>query len=265
MYRQGNVILRAAWLPASFALALAGLLAGAAAAAAAPGRPAVTPLAAASGPAVAPTAFTAPVYSCTITAGGRAVHRTSRIPITLRSMGPARVGSTDTILFSSPGADLGGPLPAGTSAVSFRGALPVTGAQTGSIPLTGNLANAGHGPVSLRGMLHLSAAGLDHIRPPAQFTVTVHAASLISAVAVCTAQTAMTPAMPAAVTVQATNGTGITPLLAGAAPAGAPSTGGGGSLHRATSLPGVCTGLAVLLAGAGLTVAGLRRRRRSGS
>ena len=262
MYRQGNVILRAAWYPASFALALAGLLAGAAAAAAAPSRPAVTPLAAASRPAVAPTAFTSPVYACTVTAGGRTVHRTSRIPITLRSMGPARVGSADTILLSSPGADLGGPLPAGTSAVSFRGALPVTGAQTDSIPLTGNLTSTGHGLVSLRGMLHLSAAGLDHILPPAQFTVTVHAARLIPAVVVCIAHTAMTRAMPAAVTVQATNGTA---LLAGAAPAGAPSTGGGGSLHRATSVLGVSTGLAVLLAGTGLTVAGLRRRRHSGS
>ena len=106
---------------AALTLAVAGLLAGApgasAAAVSGPGTPA----------AGTPTAFTAPAYTCTVTSGAHSANRTARIPIQLRDTGPGTVGSTDTVTLSSPGAALGGPFPAGTSAVGFSGALPVMG------------------------------------------------------------------------------------------------------------------------------------------
>jgi hypothetical protein len=43
---------------------------------------------------------------------------------------------------------------------------------------------------------------------------------------------------------------------------GSANTGVGGSLHAANILPELAAGIAVLLAGAGLTIIGLRRRRR---
>lgn len=210
-----------------------------------------------------PTAFTAPTYTCTITSGAHSANRTARIPIQLRDTGPGSVGSTDTVTLSSPSTALGGPFPAGTSTVGFSGALPVMGAQTDSVPLTGTMTDTGNGVFSLSGQLMLNTAGLDHILPPTRFTVTIHAASVISVVVTCVLVTAMTATMPASVALQVAGAAGTVPLMAGATPAGAPNTGGGGSLHHAGDLAGLAAGGAVLLAGLGITVAGVRRRRHS--
>jgi hypothetical protein len=257
---------------AALTLAVAGLVAGApgasAAAVSGPGTPAaVTPATAtpATGTPAAetPTAFTAPAYTCTVTSGAHSANRTARIPIQLRDTGPGSVGSTDAVTLSSPGTALGGPFPVGTSTVSFSGALPVMGAQTGSVPLSGIMTDTGNGLFSLGGRLMLTAAGLDHILPPTRFTVTVHAASVISVVVTCVVVTAMTATMPASVALRVTAAGGMVPLTAGATPAGAPGTGGGGSLHHAGDLAGLAAGGAILLAGLVITVAGLRRRRQS--
>jgi hypothetical protein len=216
--------------------------------------------------AVTPTAFTAPTYTCTITSGAHTVSRRDRIPIKLRDSGPSTVGSTNTVTLSSPGTALGGPFPAGTSTVGFSGALPVMGAQTDSVPLAGTMTDSGNGVFSMSGQLMLNAAGLDHILPPPRFTVTVHAAGVISVLVTCVLVTTMTATMPSSVAVQVTRatatGTGIVPFMAGATPSGAPNTGGGGSLHHASDLAGLAVGGAVLLAGLGIMLAGMRRRRR---
>jgi hypothetical protein len=69
-------------------------------------------------------------------------------------------------------------------------------------------------------------------------------------------------AMPAAtMPAGTTTGTGTTPTT-GTMPMGSANTGAGGSLHAANILPELAAGIAVLLAGAGLTIIGLRRRRR---
>ncbi|MCW2910067.1 MAG: hypothetical protein JWL68_4856 [Actinomycetia bacterium] len=255
MFHPGNAARRAASLAAALTVAVAGLLAGAPAAAAAersgPGAPA----------AGTPTAFTAPAYTCTITSGAHSVNRTARLPIKLRDTGPGTVGSTDTVTLSSPAAALGGPFPAGTSAVAFSGALPVTGAQTDSVPLTGTMTDTGHGVFSTSGRLMLNAAGLDHILPPTRFTVTIHAASVIAVVVTCVLVTTMTATMPSSVAVRVARATATGPLTAGATPAGGPGTGGGGSLHHAGDLAGLAAGGAVLLAGVGITLSGVRRRR----
>lgn len=214
--------------------------------------------------AATPTAFTAPTYTCTITSGAHSVNRRARIPIKLRDTGPSTVGSTDTVTLSSPGTALGGPFPAGTSTVGFSGALPVMGAQTDSVPLTGTMMDSGNGVFSMSGRLMLNAAGLDHILPPPRFTVTIHAAGVISVVVTCVLVTTMTATMPSSVAVQVTRaaGTAIVPFMAGATPSGAPNTGGGGSLHHASDLTGLAVGGAVVLAGLGIMLAGMRRRRR---
>jgi hypothetical protein len=213
---------------------------------------------------VTPTAFTAPTYTCTITSGAHSANRRARIPIKLRDTGPSTVGSTDTVTLSSPGTALGGPFPAGTSTVGFSGALPVMGAQTDSVPLTGTMTDSGNGVFSMSGQLVLNAAGLDHILPPPRFTVTIHAGGVISVVVTCVLVTTMTATMPSSVAVQVTRaaGTAIVPFMAGATPSGAPNTGGGGSLHHAGDLTGLAVGGAVLLAGLGLMLAGMRRHRR---
>ena len=203
-----------------------------------------------------PTATTGPLYACTITTGAHSVLQTDRIPMTLQSTGPDRVSSTDTVTLLAPGNSFGGPYPAGTSAISFSGALPVTGAQAGSVPLAGNMSAATNDFLAMSGPLPLNAAGMDHILPPARFTVTVHAQQQVSVV-VCVLQTTVTTTMTSSTTVTVTTGT-----QALGAPAGAPNTGGGGSLHHASRLPALAAGTAALLAGLGFTVAGLRRRQR---
>jgi hypothetical protein len=250
VFQHGKAARRAASPGAVLILAVAGLLAGAPAASAT----------ARTGPAT-PTAFSAPAYTCTITSGAHSVNRTARIPVKLRDTGPATVGSTDTVTLSSPGTALGGPFAAGTSAVGFSGALPVMGAQADSVPLAGAMTDTGGGLFSVSGRLMLNTAGLDHILPPTRFTVTVHAAAVVSVVVTCVLVTTMTATMPAAVAVQVARAATV-PLTAGATPTGAPDTGGGGSLHHAGDLGGLAAGGAVLLAGLGVTVTGIRRRRR---
>jgi hypothetical protein len=282
VFHHGNVARRAATSGAvltlaALTLAVAGLLAGApgasaaavsgpgtpAAAAPATGTPATGPPATGTPAPGTPTAFTAPTYTCTITSGAHSANRTARIPIQLRDTGPGSVGSTDTVTLSSPSTALGGPFPAGTSTVNFSGALPVMGAQTDSVPLAGTMTDTGNGVFSLSGRLVLNAAGLDHILPPTRFTVTIHAASVVSVVVTCVLVTPMTATMPASVALQVGAAAGTVPLMAGATPAGAPNTGGGGSLHHASDLAGLAAGGAVLLAGLVITVAGVRRRRQS--
>ena len=156
MFHQGNLARRAARSGAASILAVAGLLAGAAGVSAAP----------LSGP-TTPTAFAAPVYTCTVTSGARSVNRTRRIPFRLQEAGPDTVGSTDMVTLSSPGAALGGgPFPAGTSAVGFSGALPVTGAQADAVPLAGTMTDTGSGVLRLSGRLMLNAdPGPARLRP----------------------------------------------------------------------------------------------------
>lgn len=220
-------------------------------------------------------ATTGPMYACTVTVAGRTMRQMDQIPMTLSTSGPNTVGSTDMVMLSSPANGLGGTYPAGTSAVSFSGALPLAGAQSGSIPLTGAMANISGGMFTVRTSLPLQAAGLLHIMPPSRFTVIVHTQQMVSVVAVCVLQTTITPTMTASTMVNVTGtampaatmpagtttGTGTTPAL-GTAPMGSANTGGGGSLQHASILPELAAGIAVLLAGAGLTIIGLRRRRR---
>ncbi len=273
MFHQGDLARRAATLGAASTLAVAGLLAGSPGASAAalsdPGL--LSDPGALSSPAtmvtwatVTPTAFTAPTYTCTTTSGAHSVNRRARIPIKLRDTGPSTVDSTDTVALSSPGNALGGPFPAGTSTVGFSGALPVMGAQTDSVPLTGAMTGSGNGEFSVSGQLMLSAAGLDHILPPPRFTVTIHTAGVISVVVTCVLVTTMTATMASSVAVQVTRaaGTAIVPFMAGNTPSGAPNTGGGGSLHHASDRTGLAVGGTVLLAGLVLMLAGIRRHRR---
>lgn len=268
MFLSANAVRRAATAGAALTVTVAGLLTGAPGASAAPLSGPTTPTA---GP-TTPTAFTAPAYTCTITSGAHSLNRTDRIPIKLQATRASTVGATDTVTLSTPGTALGGPFPAGTSAVAFSGALPVMGAQTDSVPLTGTMAVTGNGMFAASGQLMLNAAGLDHILPPARFTVTIHAASVVSVVVTCVLVSTMTATMPSAVAVQVatstgtastgTASTGTGALMAGATPAGAPGTGGGGSLRHAGDLAGLAAGGAVLLAGLVIMFAGIRRRRR---
>ena len=220
-------------------------------------------------------ATTGPMYACTVTVAGHTMHQMDRVPMTLSTSGPNTVGSTDTVMLSSPANGLGGSYPAGTSAVSFSGALPLAGAQSGSIPVSGAMANLTGGMFVVRTSLPLMAAGLLHIMPPSRFTVIVHVQQAVAIVAVCVLQTTVTTTMPASTMVNVTSaampaatmpagtttGTGTTPTV-GTMPMGSANTGVGGSLHSANILPELAAGIAVLLAGAGLTVIGLRRRRR---
>lgn len=220
-------------------------------------------------------ATTGPMYACTVTVAGRTMHQMDRIPMTLSTSGPNSVGSTDMVTLSSPANGLGGSYPAGTSAVSFSGALPLSGAQSGSIPLTGAMANIGSSMFTVQASLPLMAAGVLHIMPPSRFTVIVHVQQTVAVVAVCVLQTTVTATMPASTMVNVTGaampvatmpagtttGTGTAPPV-GTAPMGSANTGAGGSLHSASILPELAAGILVLLAGAGLTIVGLRRRRR---
>ena len=204
-----------------------------------------------------PAATSGPVYACTITADAHTVTRTAQIPITLKGAGPDRVGSTDTVTLSAPGNGLGGPYPAGTSAVSFSGALPVTGAQADNVTLAGTMSDAGNDILTMSGPLHLAAAGMDHILPPARFTVTIYAQHVVSIIVVCVLKTTVTTTMTSSTTVNVAVSTQTL-----GTPVGAPNTGGGGSLHHASDLPMVAVGIIALLAGLWITITDLRRRQR---
>ena len=220
-----------------------------------------------------PAATTGPVYVCMVTVAGHTVRQTGQIPMTLSTSGPGMVGSADVVTLSSPADGLGGTYPAGTSAVSFSGALPLAGAQSGSVPLTGAMASTGRGVFTVRAPLPLRAAGLLHILPPARFTVIVHARGVVSVAAVCVLQATVTATMTSATMLDVTGPAAAGPAGAGAvasmgtapplgtAPMGSADTGGGGSLQHASILPELAGGIAVLLAGAILTIAGIRRRR----
>jgi hypothetical protein len=93
--------------------------------------------------------------------------------MTISATGSNKTGSTDSVTLSSPGNGLGAPYPPQTSSVSFSGSLPVTGAQTTSIPLSRSTTHVTESVFRVVGHLLLTHRGTDHIFLPQQFTFTL--------------------------------------------------------------------------------------------
>jgi hypothetical protein len=218
--------------------------------------------------------YPGPEYSCSV--NGDAGGKPSVIAFDLSVRGPRTVGSDVTVTLSSPASQgLGGPYAPPTTTLIFTGSLPVTGAQTGSVPLAKRTTDLASPTLQLSGPLLLARAGADRIHFPARFTF----AQLMSGsqpdpiVMSCTmvatpAQTWITIQVTALPTTPATTpatsasagaggGSGGT-AATGAVPAGAPSTGGGQRPGRDLPLAGAGVAL-LLLGGAALWYAARRR------
>ncbi len=233
--RQQTLLRRAAWACGATALAVLSSLAG-------PGG-------------IAAASASGPRYECTTTSGGHSTQQQIQIPFRLSSTGPNTVGSTDAVMLAWPAIG-SGPRPARAAVISFTAVLPVTGAQTGSVLLAGTASTASS--INSRSApLRLTAAGTDHIMPPTRFTLVVRAQQVTVLTMTCVLTTAaVTATMASSIAVQVSAGTEVMTTV----PPGAPDTGGGGSLHHGVELPLLAMGGVALLAGAGFTVTGLRRR-----
>jgi len=225
-------------------------------------------------------------YKCTLTVAGQNETASGPLGMTVTASGKRTVGATDTVTLSSSdiATDLVGlaDLPSGIKA-DFSGSLPVTGAQSGSVKLTGTGSGGSSGPVKATGKLHLSKAGTIHLLLPQTFTITVTGQG-VSAKIGCTLQTSPAPtaltmsvakasgtqgsghsgggtsgtqtstASQSSSTTGTTTGTGT--------PVGAPATGGGLAL-MSDNTPATAGASAALMAAGGALLLWARRRRRS--
>ncbi|HEX6526449.1 MAG TPA: hypothetical protein VF070_41505 [Streptosporangiaceae bacterium] len=216
-------------------------------------------------------------YNCTITVGTSST-TANQVPWRLVATPPYSTGSRGAVTLSAPVSALGSAFPSQATPMSITGSAPVSGGNTGSIPLTG-LTDAGTGSFRLTGHWVPRTAGLTRIFAPYKFaahlkqqSATTVAVATTAAVA-CTAVSATTTSTQvmvntspgaAAVSVSASAApsasTAMSSAPAGAAP-GAPNTGGGGSLHSANDLPLAAGGAAAIVAGITVTDYAIKRRR----
>jgi hypothetical protein len=150
------------------------------------------------------------------------------------------------------GAAAGGGSP---PAIELTASLPVVGAQPGTLHVSGQN-NPSVYRLTATGTLALTAAGQDTILLPTTFRVSFRLSHQTFTAFACTLTAKHDPA-GARLTVAGsatTNGSG-TPL-------GAPNTGGGTGRDAAFSMPLAVGGASAFLAGAALTLAGVRRRRK---
>jgi hypothetical protein len=196
-----------------------------------------------------------PGYRCT--GGG-----TLWFPMRITTTGPTEVSSREHVALTiSPPQFVAARTAAASGArrpphplIILHAVLPVTGAQTGVVQVSGRI-KPNSARLSAAGSLALTVAGQDAILLPSHFQLTVRLGHRTEPVMSCRIKGGHDPA-----------GTTLTvaagPADSAGTPSGAPNTGGGvgrpGGVNRALALSGAIT----LLGGAGVTVAALARRRR---
>jgi hypothetical protein len=202
-----------------------------------------------------------PLYRCLL--GGQARHPlTVGFPIRITATGPATVSTREQVTMTlfppryvaARTAVSGGSGKPSQLVLGLTAALPVTGAQTGAVQVSGrNGANAAR--LHAAGTLALTAAGQDTILLPSHFRLTAQAGHRAVPMFSCTLKGR---ADRAAATLTVAAG----PADASGTPSGAPATGGGtgpgAGINRVLALGGI----GALLGGAGITLAALARRRR---
>jgi hypothetical protein len=201
----------------------------------------------------------AQAYTCTITT-------TSGTPTSMNTAmnlgfsGPNAMGSFDKVWLAGA---LGSQM-AGVTPMSASASLGFSGMSTGNIPLS---ASASGGNLMLAGKWMPQHQGMFRLTAPHRFQVQMRQATTTMVTVVCTATTATTTntmvnvaanGMSSAAAQGVAAGEGI-----GSPAAGAPNTGGGGSLHSATDMALVAGGGAALLAGIGIVLFAIRRRGRA--
>ena len=182
-------------------------------------------------------------------------------PMRITATGPAEVSSTERVALTiSPPQYLAARMAAASGSgrapqpvLTLHAALPVAGAQTGVVQVSGKIGNSGR--LSAAGSLALTAAGQDAILRPSRFGVAVRLHHRVLSLLSCRLAGGHDPA-GATLTVAAG------PADSAGTPSGAPATGGGtgpvGGINRALAFGGAIA----LLGGAGVTVAAFARRRR---
>jgi hypothetical protein len=212
-------------------------------------------------PTPTPPPASGPVYTCTVAGSGT---QDFAFPISATATGPGRVGTTDLVTLSIQSPTIVGNVRAKAASqaeptVDLKASLPVTGVQTGSIRVFGgNSVNAS--TIKATGKLALTKAGTDKILLPPTFQVIGVAPGLNITLLSCTLKT--TPDAVLLTLKVAGAAAHPVPEATGATPIGAPNTGGGGSLRAAFSVPQAAGGAAILLAGAGLALGAIRRRKK---
>jgi hypothetical protein len=213
-----------------------------------------------------PPPASGPVYTCAFPGASGIPPVKATFAMSLTATGPGTVGATDRVTLSVPppqpvAAQLGRASAKAQiqPAIELKASLPVTGAQTGSIPVSGSNSLDAF-TLKATGKLALTAAGTAKILLPPAFQVIGVAPGITVTLISCTLDTTPGPVLlTLKVTGQAAH---PAPATAGATPIGAPNTGGGGSIDAAFSLPVAAGGAAALLTGAGLTLSALRRRKK---
>jgi hypothetical protein len=206
-------------------------------------------------------AATGPFYMCTASAGGVTATESGLINMTVTASGNLTVGATDTVTLSSTDlANLLTGLPSGITA-AFSGSLPVQGAQSGSVQLTGTMTTGSSGPLTATGTLLLSAAGTTDLLLPQTLSISLSVQG-VSIETDCALQTSPAPtALALSVATGSSGSTGSSTNGSGT-PAGAPATGGGRGLASGAAPAAAGAGAAMIAVGGGLLL--WARRRRAG-
>jgi hypothetical protein len=218
------------------------------------------------------TAPGVPLYLCTQSTNPQAQWLWS-LPMRITASGPAAVGGTEHVTMTSGDTNFGAPYPAGTLNARLTGSLPVSGAQPGSVRLTGKTGGTSSDPFTLSGVLLLTRTGTDVIHDASQFAFTVTSPSgsstltcdLVGDSAPAGLTLTVAPGSPSPSASATGPGTGSAAgggdtAATGAVPAGAPNTGGGE--RPGSDLLPAGAGLALVLLGGALWYAARRRAAR---
>lgn len=212
-----------------------------------------------------------PVYTCVLTALHVEVEEfLAHIPMTVTESGSQTTGKTVSVRLV---AGIGGPYPAGTTAVRFSADLPVLGAQRGQIALSEPITDLASTSTRASGKLRLTKAGTDRIQVPKKFKFTFSEPVNGTQVQFVLSFTIKTSPVPVGLTLRVAKARAHpqptrspTPTTSAGqpegsgAPSGAPETGGGTGPGSDTAA--AVGGLAMMVFGAGIVLVAARQRRR---
>ena len=204
-------------------------------------------------------------YRCTVTTTATATTTSpSEVMMRLGHSGPNAVDTPDNVSLTSVNSGFGGLLQGAMTPMASSASLGLAGAYAGSIPLGFGSMHASH--VALAGRWMPQKAGTFRLRAPQRFSMHLRTAQATIVVVVCTAVTTTTTttvvhvATSTAASRAAEQGFAAT-QSSPAASSKAPDTGTGGSLHSNSDMALAVGGSAAVVAGIGIILLALRRRR----
>jgi hypothetical protein len=216
------------------------------------------------GSAVAPAG--AQAYRCTVTTATATTTTPGEVMMRLAHSGPNALDALDNVSLTSMNGGFGGMFQGAMTPTASSASLGLTGASNGSIPLGLKAGSMQASRVMLAGRWMPQKTGMFRLQAPHRFSMRLRTVQATTVVVVCTAVTTTTTStvvhvMASSAAAKAAEQGFAATQGSSSASSKAPDTGTGGSLHSNSDMALAVGGSVAVVAGIGIILMALRRRR----